>query len=566
MRFAFYGRVSTEDQQDPTSSRDWQLSRARQLIQPGGGEVVREFFDVGQSRSLPWKRRPQAAALLESLRDPARGFDAVVIGEPARAFSGNQFSLTFPVLVHYGVALWVPEVGGEVDPGSDAHDMLMSLYGGMSKAERRRIQIRVRSAMAAQAENGRRFLGGRPPYGYKLADDGPHPNPGKAANGQRLHRLAVDEVSAPVVRRIFDRYLSGAGLGRIADELTREGIPSPSAYDPKRNPHRAWSSGAWSKMVIRSILSNPRYTGRNVWGKQRRVEVLEDPDDVALGHRQRMRWNDRSEWVFPDERTHEALISDELFARAQLIAAAGMRRVADRGKVSPMRTYMLRGMTRCGLCGRLMVAQHNARGPYYRCRFGDNYSLAGGLDHPKNVYLRESAVVPKLNDWIARTFDPENVEASITKRPGAPATSPAIASARMTIADCDKRLRRLRAAIESGTDPKLVGEWIADVQAERAAAEAVVATAGSSAPRQVSAGELRALLEGIDLAAVLTSADPVDLAALYEKLHVSLTYDVGRSVVVVEADPLAKVSVGGATLTSKHEEDEAPFRGEIRIA
>jgi hypothetical protein len=36
----------------------------------------------------------------------------VVIGEPQRAFYGNQFGLTFPLFVHYGVQLWVPEVGG----------------------------------------------------------------------------------------------------------------------------------------------------------------------------------------------------------------------------------------------------------------------------------------------------------------------------------------------------------------------------------------------------------------------------------------------------------------------
>ena len=55
LRFAFYGRVSTEDQQDPESSRGWQLSRAR-LIEPAGGQVVAEFFDIGQCRSLPWQR------------------------------------------------------------------------------------------------------------------------------------------------------------------------------------------------------------------------------------------------------------------------------------------------------------------------------------------------------------------------------------------------------------------------------------------------------------------------------------------------------------------------------
>ncbi|MBT3328021.1 MAG: recombinase family protein [Gemmatimonadales bacterium] len=108
-RFAFYGRVSTEDQQDPTSSRNWQLARSRQLIEASEGEIVEEFFDIGQSRSLPWKRRPEASRLLESLADPSRGFDGVVIGEPQRAFYGNQFGLTFPVFVHYGVTLWYPK-------------------------------------------------------------------------------------------------------------------------------------------------------------------------------------------------------------------------------------------------------------------------------------------------------------------------------------------------------------------------------------------------------------------------------------------------------------------------
>src|SRR6266496_4539730 len=202
-RFAFYGRVSTEDQQDPTSSRNWQLARARQVIEPANGQIVAEYFDIGQSRSLPWKRRPEALRLLNTFSNSTRGFEAVVIGEPQRAFYGNQFGLTFPVFTHYGVELWVPEVGGAVDPGSEAHDLVMNLYGGMSKGERTRIKTRVRTAMAAQAAVEGRFLGGRPPYGYVLADAGPHPNPSKAADGKYLRRLEPDPVAAPVVDRIF---------------------------------------------------------------------------------------------------------------------------------------------------------------------------------------------------------------------------------------------------------------------------------------------------------------------------------------------------------------------------
>jgi DNA invertase Pin-like site-specific DNA recombinase len=116
------------------------------------------------------------------------------------------------------------EVGGAIDPGSDAHDLVMALYGGMSKGERNRIKIRVRSAMKAQTALEGRYLGGRPPYGYRLGDAGPHPNPSKAAEGKRLHRLERDSVTAPIVERILTEYVAGRGI--LADAPMSPSSPS----------------------------------------------------------------------------------------------------------------------------------------------------------------------------------------------------------------------------------------------------------------------------------------------------------------------------------------------------
>ena len=58
-RLAFYGRCSTEDNQDPGTSKAWQVGEAARFVEPLGGEIVEEFFDVGQCRSLPWERRRQ---------------------------------------------------------------------------------------------------------------------------------------------------------------------------------------------------------------------------------------------------------------------------------------------------------------------------------------------------------------------------------------------------------------------------------------------------------------------------------------------------------------------------
>src|SRR4051812_10338814 len=152
----------------------------------------------------------------------------------------------------------------------------------MSKGERNRIKIRVRSAMAAQAAMEGRFLGGRPPYGYRLADAGPHPNPGKAADGKRLHRLEADPITALVVQLIYREYLGGAGIYAIAERLTRDAILSP--FGRRLGTQLPPARASLGKSAIRVILTNPRYTGRQVWNKQRKAEILIDVEDVALGH------------------------------------------------------------------------------------------------------------------------------------------------------------------------------------------------------------------------------------------------------------------------------------------
>ena len=128
LRFAFYGRVSTEDWQDPVTSRVRQLQQATMLI-AGRGVIVAEFFDAGESRTLPWARRPQAGALVAQLADPDRGWDAIVVGEYERAFYGSQYALMAPLFEHYGVGLWTPEVGGRVDWHAEDHEQTMLALG-----------------------------------------------------------------------------------------------------------------------------------------------------------------------------------------------------------------------------------------------------------------------------------------------------------------------------------------------------------------------------------------------------------------------------------------------------
>lgn len=557
LHFAFYGRVSTEDNQDPESSLNWQLSLARTLISPRGGVIAQRFFDVGQSRSLPWQRRPEANRLLAALRDPQRGFTAVVIGEPHRAFYGNQFGLTLPLFVHYGVQLWVPEVGGPIDPNNEAHDLVMSVFGGMSKGERNRIKVRVRTAMASQTQLEGRYLGGRPPYGYTLIDLGRHPNPAKAAEGKHLRGLTPDPHTAPVVQRIFRMYLAGYGIFAIAEALTRDDIPCPSAQDRSRNCHR--DGRAWSKSAVRVILTNPRYTGRQIWNKQRTDEVLLDVNDVALGHTAIMRWNHPAQWVASKDPAHEALIEQEAFDRAQEILARRARTsTAPKRSHRSRHPYLFKSLVSCGVCGRKMQGQHSHGVAYYRCRFPQEYALVNKIDHPRNVIMREDILITPLDTWLAQQFGPlqrRHTIATLIEQAtvGAPTPAPAAAPG-PTGAEIDAKLARYRAALKAGADPAVVTAWIAEAQAERRliTQQQAPSTKPAEAVQQWSEGDIIKIVEELgDVVAALRDAEPEHKLDVYRNLGLNLTYDPQTQTVRAGIDPAAhrwdSVCVRGGT-------------------
>lgn len=526
--FAFLGRVSTEDNQDPEASRGWQIRRAKQIIEQVDGTIVAEYFDIGQSRSIPWKRRPRAAALLEEIKRPGRPFDAVVTGEPQRAFYGNQFGLTFPVLTHYGVELWVPEVGGRIDPGSEAHDIVMTLFGGMSKGERTRIQLRTKASMTDLALKGDRHMGGRPPYGYRLVDAGPHPNPSKAADGKRRHGLALDDETAPTVRRIFRMYADGQSFRAIADVLTTEGVPSPSAHDPARNPHR--DPVGWAHTAVRAILMNENYSGYRVWGKQRKQESLIDPEDVAAGNVTRMRWNSPAEWVRATTQTHPVLIEPELMSHVR-------QRLTEPGNVqrrlrSTSYEYPLRGILFCGICGHRMqgaahsrVRKDGSRRILYRCSLRDQRSLppAAYPEHPRSLTVNESTIVSALDTWIGSLATPK-VLASI---PGPESEHTARASElRQKIKALDKKINALVATAEVAEEVAELAAMIKSRSQERQAYKAELAQILQAAPTKEDLAKIAQALGGVTR--ILTIAGPQEKGQLYRTLGLHLAYHPGQ--------------------------------------
>ena len=225
---------------------------------------------------------------------------------------------------------------------------------------------------------------------------------------------------------------------------------------------------------MRAILQNPRYTGREVWNKQRRDEVLVDVEDVALGHESKMRWNPSSDWVWSEHETHPAIIDPDTFEAAQDIFA-GAQRTAIR-KERTRNTYVLSGMVRCAQCGRKMQGSWNHGQAYYRCKFPTEYAVAE-RQHGKTVYVREDAIVPSLDEWIASLFADEHLDSTCEALAAVSDLEPEDDEGReldlrRQLKECDTKLARYRELLEQDADITVVATWIAEVERERKAPRA----------------------------------------------------------------------------------------------
>jgi DNA invertase Pin-like site-specific DNA recombinase len=257
-RFAWYGRLSTKDKQDPTLSFPSQRQACESKTAELNGRIVCDFTDQEAGR------RDDRAGWSELVREAkdrdARRFDAVVIYATSRLSRDLFRALAYErELARAGVEVFYALAAG--DQTTPEGRLIRHMFQALDQFEVEKLGREVRRGQAENTRQGYRN-GGRAPYGYRLQHE-PHPDPRRAHAGDTKSRLVPDADQAPVAVEIFERYLSGWGYNEIANHLNRPGGPSPPVHvDSSRNTARKWS-----KTTIRAILENPVYTGRLYWNR-----------------------------------------------------------------------------------------------------------------------------------------------------------------------------------------------------------------------------------------------------------------------------------------------------------
>ena len=227
------------------------------------------------------------------------------------------------------------------DKDSSKNGIIVPLKNMVNEAYALDIGKKIKAA-AHQAMIDGEFIGARAPFGY-LKDQ------------NNCHKLIIDEVTAPIVKLIFDLFANGVGINPIVIKLNEMGIAAPSQYksETSENDKQYKKSRNWNSITIHHILKNEVYMGDMVQGKS-----------TTTAHKQKKA--DESEYIIVRD-THEPIVSRELFEKARQLLAANADKSRNK-ETNPYSPNIFKCSLLCPHCGRRL---HRQRGR--TTKKGENY-------------------------------------------------------------------------------------------------------------------------------------------------------------------------------------------------
>lgn len=324
-RAAIYGRVSTDQQTDNTSLEEQRRINELHAKQQGW-KVVDSYYDIISGGST---NRPE----LQRMREDAKAgkFEAVLFTKLDR-FARNSRDMEN---LYHEFGLIDVELVCVSDPSLNSSGkmgkVIRSIMGTFAEFERETIRERTSGGRKIKWRNGTAFMG-ELPFAYV-----------KDANG----KIVIDEERATLYKKIVSMYLDERlNSKKIALELTRQGIPTPTAQKGK-----AVKSTRWNPTTVLNMLKNPAYIGEGLYNKK---SYSQPPEGEGKPGRNRLvtleKTKPEGEWIkfaFPP------IISKDIFQQIQ----ARMQTQ----KIKPKRVYkgyedhfLFDGLIYCGECGSRM--------------------------------------------------------------------------------------------------------------------------------------------------------------------------------------------------------------------
>ncbi|HWI52894.1 MAG TPA: recombinase family protein, partial [Symbiobacteriaceae bacterium] len=234
-KVAIYIRWSTEDQGDGTTLVV-QQEGCQHYVLSQGWRVTPSLIFIDDGHSGGTLDRPRLGDLRKAAL--AGEVDCVVVYKLDR-LSRSVMDTVNLVLGEWDGRTHLKSAREPVDTTSPMGKQFFYMLVSYAEWERNVIRERTHSGKMRRAKEGRN-PGIPAAFGYKKSDD--------------VGRFDIDPKAAELVQWIFRKYLEEWGAFKIADELNRTGVLSPTGLK-------------WHKTTILQMLRNPIYSGRLVYGR-----------------------------------------------------------------------------------------------------------------------------------------------------------------------------------------------------------------------------------------------------------------------------------------------------------
>ena len=431
-----YLRLSQEDERQGESvSIDNQRMILRKYAEEHGFEIYGEYIDDDVSGTT--FQRPEVQRLLD---DAKTGVINTIIVKDLSRFGRNYIEVgqyidyVFPT---FGIRfIAIQDNVDTANRDNSAMDMMpiMNVFNEFHAANTSK---KIRAVWKAKAKEGV-FHGKKASYGYIKGTD-------------KKGTLMIDEETAPIVRRIFEKYASGISPRRISEILNEENVPCPGQYAFEKLGHKGKPGDRrlWGQITIAQMLKNMIYIGH--------MPQLMSTSVSYKNHRRYKK--DQSEWVVVYN-THPPIISQKLWDKVR----ERENSVAQGRKTKTGYTHPLSGFLYCADCGCKMKLNSTGHNRYaFNC--GDHMRFGKTICFSHHIAAKtlEKIILDDIREMAQRIVLDEKTIREEFIRHNAELTEKAVKNVKKELQVKRKRAEELSRLMQLAYEDRLKGKMPEDI-------------------------------------------------------------------------------------------------------
>ncbi|MCM1228370.1 MAG: recombinase family protein [Clostridium sp.] len=337
IRCAAYCRVSS-DSEDQLNSF---MAQTRYYSQVFENSETETLIDIYADEGVTGTREDKREEFQRMMKDCRKGKIDRIYAKSISRFARNTRDCLKNIreLKSLGITIFFEKEN--IYTANMTDEMMITIMGGLAQEESTSISQNMRWSVQKRMQNGTYKIA-RPPYGFDIV------------NGD----LVVNEAQAQIVNQIFNMYISGCGLQKIADILNENNVPSSQ------------KQGKWTAHIVKYILTNERYIGDAMFQKNYVTETLP--------HLKKRNYGEKQKYYVTD--TNPQIIEKGIFETVQEL-------LKERHKPYSNDRHLMSGKIICAKCGATYKFKKCGEKFYWTCRTHDKKA-----DQCENGRILESKI------------------------------------------------------------------------------------------------------------------------------------------------------------------------------